>query len=420
MKRDYKTECWTIVDNGLFVEWAVHLAKFVGKVNYYSPWEGPFPKRNQLRIGEGLPGVTRINDYHSVIDETDRWIFPDICYGGFQEHLDSLGKKVWGSRTGDNLENDREISKKIFKKMGLEVGNYEVIVGVDSLRRYLKDNDKQWIKTSLTRGDFESFFAKNYKLIEPKIDQIEHILGIGKKTQRFICEDDIPDAVEVGYDGYSVNGEFPNSSLIGIEVKCASYIGHFRKEREIPKQITNINYKIAGLLEDVNYRNFIAVEARITRDGVAHIIDPCMRLGSPPNEVILQEYTNLPDIIAYGTEGICVDPIPKGKWAVELCLKSSWAEKECQAIHFPEEIREHVKLKCLTKEKDNYYIVPLPVVGLGTIGAVVDTGDDLAETIERVKGYAEQVEGFYLEKDMSALDAAQEEIDKLKDFGIEL
>ena len=40
MLQDYKDKVCAVVDNGLFVEFAVTMSKHFGKTYYYSPWEG--------------------------------------------------------------------------------------------------------------------------------------------------------------------------------------------------------------------------------------------------------------------------------------------------------------------------------------------------------------------------------------------
>ena len=54
---DYSNKTVCVLDQGLFVELAVTLAKVFGKVYYWFPWQSAFPKSNSLLVGKGIPNV---------------------------------------------------------------------------------------------------------------------------------------------------------------------------------------------------------------------------------------------------------------------------------------------------------------------------------------------------------------------------
>src|SRR6185437_5774556 len=175
-----ETKTCCIVDNGLFPHLAQLLSKSFGNTYYYSSWETAFPRSNELIIGSGISGVKRIDTIWPIIGDVDIFIFPDIFHGPLQVYLKKTGKRVWGSALGENLETMRGLSKKWLRDLGLPVGPYRQIRGLDNLRDYLKDNENQFVKISRTRGDMETFHAKNYKLIEPRLDELEHSFGASK------------------------------------------------------------------------------------------------------------------------------------------------------------------------------------------------------------------------------------------------
>lgn len=418
MLKDYSKLSCIVVDNGLFVDLATTLAKSFGKVYYYSPWVGAFPKSNSMMPGKGIPGVTRCDDFWKIKDKVDLWVFPDVYFGSEQVELRSQGKRVWGSGFGEELELRRKESKEYLKKLGLNVGKYEVVTGLDKLRSYLKAKDNVWVKISTTRGDMETFHSSNYKNIEPRLDELEHSLGAKKKIMEFIVEDSIEDAVEVGYDGYTVDGQFPKKCMAGIETKARGYVGAFKDYKDMPKQIIEVNNKLSDTLRKYKYRNSFCVELRITKDGKAFCIDPLARLGSPPGDLVQLMYTNLPDILWFGAEGKCIDPIPAAKYGVELLLSSEWADKNWQAISFPPSIRDNVKLRNLTVIDGEYYVIPSHL-GLG-LGAVVAVGNTIDEAINKAKKYAKQIETYDIDFDENSLDEAVKQNEKLKKFGISL
>lgn len=420
LTQDYSNKTVCVVDLGLFVEVAVTLSKSFGRTLYHYPWQSsPFPRSNSKLVGKGL-GNIEIADYlWDLIDEVDLFVFPDIFLGDLQQQLVRLGKRVFGSRRGDELEMHRAEAKQHFASLGLPVGPYAVCQGVDDLREYLKENDNQFVKLSVNRGDFETFESPNYKFSEPKLDELESKLGAKGYTTEFICEDEIKDAVEIGYDGFCIDGQFPDQSLVGIEIKNKGYLGKFTQYADLPLEITDFNTKIAPTLAKYQYRNWYSTELRITGDRTPYMIDLCARAGSPPTEVALMMYQNLPDVMWYGAEGQVVAPEASHEWGAEIIIESSWADKYWQAIQFPEEFRDNIKMRNLTYINDQYYVVPQSH-GISEIGAICALGNTKEEAMEQCKEIASQVKGYFLETFPDSLDQADEELQKLADLGVKI
>lgn len=417
MTNAYKNKTACVFDHGLFVEMAVTLAKDFGRVLYACPWESGYPKSNAMLIGEGLPGVTRISSIWEHLDEIDLFVFPDVYQGPLQMHLVSLGKRVWGGRLGEELELDRDASKKHLKSLGIDIGAYKVVKGLDALREHLKAHDNQYIKISRSRGDMETFRSKNYRLIEPRLDELEHSLGAMKKIMKFVVEDEIPDAVEIGYDGYCVGGAFPEKAMWGVEIKDKAFVMQCKPYSALPPQVRSVNEKMAPTLKKYDYRGFISSEIRVTKDGTGYAIDPCARAGSPPSELYQVMVKNWADILWEGAGGVLVEPEFEAKWGAELLLLSSFATKNWQAIEFPKELRENIKLRQATMIEGRYYFVP-QMSDMPEIGAVVATGDTMEAAIKECKRISALVEGHYIEVISGSLDEASAEFEKLKDFGI--
>jgi hypothetical protein len=409
-----------VYDNGLFVSTAIALSKYFEKVSYTVPWNASgFPKSTARLIGQGVKGIEWVEDIFDDLNSVDLFVFPD-CYAGYlQEHLVSLGKLVWGSRRGDELELLREDAKKHFKMLGLPVGKYEVIYGLKKLREYLKTHDNQWVKIETTRGDMETFHAKNYELIEPKLDELEHNLGKLKDIIKFIVEDSIDHAVETGIDTFAVDNFLPKTVMVGIEIKDKSYLATIRDYKKLPFAITQFPEAIRETLKAYNYRNFYSTENRVIRNGTSYMNDFCGRQGSPPSELYLKMITNLGDIVWSGAQGELVEPEWSARYAAEVLIQSSWADRNWQAVQFPKELDDNVVLRNLTVIHDKHYAMP-QAVGIPEIGAVVATGDTKEEAVKKVKECCEKVEGYYLEMFCDSLDTADEELSKLKKFGINL
>lgn len=416
---DYSNRIALVIDNGLFAEVAVTLAKSFGKVYYYVPWENAYPKSNQLIVGRGLEGVEKIDEFWSKLNEVDLFVFPDVYFGTLQLHLRSLGKRVWGSALGEELELFRVYSKGVTKEVGLAVGEFAVITGVKALRKYLAKHEDVFVKISRTRGDMETFRSENLDLVEPKLTELEYKLGAKKEITEFVVEAAIEDAVEIGYDGFTVDGRFPSHAMCGIEIKDKGYIGHFRSYESMAEPIRQVNAAFAPVLQGYQYRNFWAAEARVQRDGTPWVIDPCCRAGSPPSELQLVMYKNLADIFWFGAEGQVIDPIPAAEWGAEIMLISSWANNNWQAVEFPASIRENVKLHFPVVIDGKYYTTPQGF-DLPCIGAAVGIGDTMQIAMNRARKVAEQVKGYFVDCDLDVFVRAKEEINQLNEFGFEL
>ena len=402
-----------IIDNGLFCELAVTLAKRFGKVLYYTPWEGSFPKSNELLPGENLPGVTRINSIWPVIDDVDLFVFPDIYHGPLQVYLHKLGKRVWGGRLGENLEILRGLSKRWIKDAGLEVGPWRQIRGLEALRAHLKENDDRYVKVPRTRGDMETFHSPSYKLIEPRLDELEHTLGAKKHIQEFIVESPINPAIEVGYDGYVIDGKYPQTALYGVEVKDTAYLGQVLPYDQLPAGVREVNKGLAGLFADWTYRGFFSSEIRI-KGGKPYLIDPCCRMASPPGELYQVMITNLADVLWHGAMGELVEPEFENTWGAQLVMRSDWASHSWLAIDFPPSVRDNVKISYQTRIQGKNYFIPQPVQ-MSEFGSVVATGSSPDDAIRSVTKIAEKITAYGLKFNFDALQDAKADMEKLKD-----
>lgn len=401
-----------VYDNGLFVELAVTLSRTFGKTYYYSPWQRSFPRSNEMMVGDGLPRITRVDSIWPLVDSIDLFVFPDLFHGPLQVYLDKLGKRVWGGRLGENLEILRGLQKRWLKKADIAVADYRQIQGTDRLREYLKEHENVYVKISRTRGDMETFHSENYRLIEPRLTELEHILGAKKTVTEFIVEDAIDDALEVGYDGYTIDGRFPAMALHGVESKDAAYFGEVGEYNALPGAIRSVNNKLAALLQSFRYRGFFSADIRI-KNGTPYVIDPCMRMASPPGELYQYMIENLAEIMYEGAMGKVIEPKFKGRYGAELVMQSHWAETNWQPVDYPPSIAEQVKLHYRTVIDGRNYFVPQEAP-MKEIGAVVGYGNTADEAIANVTKAAKKVSGYDIKFDYAALDDAAAQMRKLK------
>lgn len=403
MSTNLSTKTVMVVDNGLFVDFARMLGETFKKVYYYSPWQGSFPRSHSVAIGCGFDEIERCNFPLLKADSIDLWIFPDLYHHDLQCFLHDKGARVWGSRMGEELELYRWEFKKYLKSIGLPVPQGEKITGMDNLREHLKSVKNKFIKTSFVRGDFETFRHDSYDLSEARLDEIEHHLGPSKREYEFIVDDEIRDAVEVGYDGFTVDGEWPMHAMMAYEVKDCGMLGAALEYSKLAEPVKLVNSKIAPALKGYNYRGFLSTEIRYTKDKRAYFIDPCCRLGTPSNELLQELFDGWPEVLWHGAEGELKSPKAKAKYAVLAMVKSEFAVNDWMCVHATKDVEKHLKLRYHTRVQGKDYVVP-QVIGLSDLGGIVGVGDSLVEAIGVCKERCESVKGYQVECSLESLD----------------
>lgn len=417
MTDNLKTKTICVVDNGLFVSFARMLAKGFKKTYYYSPWQSSFPRSQQLMVGDGFDDIERINFPLDKADEIDLWVFLDLYQSDLQIFLESKGAKVWGARKGEELELYRWEFKQYLKKLGLPVQPCAHIRGFKALRSHLAGVKNKFVKTSFVRGDFETFRHDSIEVSEPRLDELEHTLGPLKTDYEFIVEDEICDAVEVGYDGFTVDGQFPSHAMMAYEVKDCGMIGVALEYRNLAKPVVEVNEKIKGTLKSYNYRGFISTEIRYTRDRKPFFIDPCCRLGTPSNELLQVLFDGWPEVVWNGAEGKLTSPKVCNKFAVMAVIHSEWAVNDWVCLHYPKVLDEYVSLRFHTRISGKDYVAPQPV-GLPDLGGIVGSGQSLLEAVKSCKERAELIKGFQVKVSLDSIDKALDVIKEGEKFGI--
>lgn len=408
-----------VIDNGHFFELARTLARSYKKVYYYCPNISEGPKINKSMIGYGYEEIELAHDFYGKpYDESDLIVFPDVGQGDMQVEM-AKTKAVWGAKKAEDLEFDREGTKKLLKKIGMPVGPYEVVTGIEALREYLKTHKDVYVKISKYRGMFESFLSSNYLSVETDIDDLCQGLGMFKHVQRFVCEDALPDKVELGMDCYTVDGEWPESCLGGIEIKNKGYVGAFKKWSEFPKPLTELNEKLSPYLKEKQMRGSMSTEGRIGEDGKFYTIDFTQREPSPPGELRQEIYTNTAEIIWEGANGVMVNPKPAGKFGVEINMASDNRRRgKWQEISYPKEFERNVKLHSPCIIKGRKYVIQTDWE-TEVLGGVSAWGNTLEDAVKQVKKIVKEVKGPTLEMDTeNIIELAGEQLEKADKFGV--
>lgn len=408
-----------VCDNGLFVEIAPRLARDFGEVRYFLPWGSAYPKAALAYVGYGLPGVERVTTFWDHVADADIVIFPDLYYADWAEVVrDRFHKPVWAHFNGELLELDRQMTRKLQRTLDIPGPKTKFITGLERLAEHLSGVEDKWVKISAFRGDGETWHHDTFQTTRIYLDHFANRVGALADQYEFLVEDAINDAVEIGFDGWTVHGRFPEASYWGFEVKDTGYIGRFSPYTDLPESIRFINEAMSPALANERSVGFCSFEYRLTRNGTPHMIDPCMRAGSPPFEVMQEAYDNLSEIIWEGAHGRMAVPRPLGQFVAIALINSAFALTNWVPIEVPDEDRRWLKLRNAAVLDGELYHVPT-LGDMPEIGGVVAVADTIEEACALVKERAERIKGFKLEIHVEALDSAQEEIDKAKEFGID-
>lgn len=417
---DYRNKTVCVVDNGLFCELATLLAKSFGRTYLYVPAiEKAFPSTNDAYIGRGLEGVELVPHWSTVLDDVDLWVFPDVGQGALQLHLEKLKKRVWGARMGEELELYRADAKRHLKAVGVPIGPYKVVKGLDALAKYLKTKENQFVKGS-RRGDFETFKSESFDIVQPQLDDLRYRLGPAGDEYEFVVEEEIPDAVEIGYDGFTVRGQYPARVMTGLEVKDRGYVGRIRPFTEIAEQLQDSLRALVPTFTSYGYAGFVSTEERVVANGDHFMIDPCCRMGSPPGQAMMYNLANIADVLWEGAEGRMREPEWTAEWVAQLMLSSGWVDQHWQPVAFPAGVRDQVKISFPARSKAGEYFSVPQKQEVESAGAIVATGATMDEAIANVSKLADQVRGYRLSAPVEALEDAKEQLEELKAFGVEL
>ena len=310
-----------VVDYGTFVSVAKRLSSQYAKVYYYSPFEEEYLDARKCVIGDGIDGVERLDDPldPDVFDKIDLWIFPDIGFGGFQRHLRSLGKAVWGSMGADRLELYRTLFIKTLQELDLPLVNSVKLQGLSKLSDHLKTVKDKWVKINRYRANMETWKHIDYKHSIPELNRLAVEFGGVQEHVWFVVQDQIETEIEIGYDGWSVDGWFPDKSFQGYEKKNELYLGSWMNYDDLPEAVRYVNEKFSTVMEKYGYRNDFATELRVL-DDVPYFIDPTMRMPGQTGEHLLNTCSNLAEVKWKGANGELIQPEFTSRFSTESTL----------------------------------------------------------------------------------------------------
>jgi len=419
-KYNLKDKVVLIEDYGGFTYLVEVFARYFGTVLYYSPYESEFARSQPFIVGTGIPNVTRIDNVDDYEHEIDLFFFTDLHKGARQNRLRNEGKAVFGSGKIQDYELYRLQLKKFLEQLDMPVNKYEVAHGITELREKLKGKKDVWVKASFFRGDCETFKYQDDECGIDALMDLERDLGINKENEDFIIEESIKDALEYGFDGFTIDGKFTSKTLFGCEVKDASYCAVFTDYDKLPKTTREANEKMSQTFKDNEYKGWYSSEERCTKKDFSYYLDMTARLGEPPTSLACEMFKDYPVYCWEVANGIIPNVEAKAKYGVQLIIKSYRAKEHPQRVYFPKKYKEFVKIKSLHIDENGTSIFVPQNTDMTEIGAVVFYADTLKAAKEGCIKIAKEVKGFELKIELSALDEAEVVIGNLKKYGINL
>lgn len=414
-----------IWDSGTFAPLAMKLAETFKTVFYFSPWEAEYVEISDCVIGDGLETVERLDEPLDPenLDKIDLWIFPDIVFGGVQRLLRSLGKPVWGSMGASDMELYRTRFIKLLDKIGLPHVKSVTCRGLTALANELRDTENKWVKINRYRGNCETWHHQDWDHSQRKLEKLAVTFGGMKEHVVFVVQDPIDGddetpVLEVGYDGWSIDGQYPETSFQGYEAKNELYLGAMRPYAKLPAEVQAVNEAMAPELAAYGYRNFWATEIRIKGDE-AYFIDPTARMPGQTGEQLLETCENLAEVIWRGAHGEVVKPVWAHKFAAEATLHYKDHEDDVwKVLRLPEdpEVRRWFKLYQFCEADGLFHFPPSHS---DELGVAIGVGDTPEAAIEHLKDNLAELENEPVSADVAQFADLIEQIEAAEDEEVE-
>lgn len=412
-----------VVDYGSFISLSERLSTAMKKVYIYTPFEEEFLDIRRCIKGVGLSGVERLDDpmEPDIFKEIDLWCFPDIGYGGFQRYLKSVGKAVWGSMGASDLELSRTGFLELLKELDLPMIKSERFIGISALADHLKTVKDKWVKINRFRENMETWHHLDWVHSSLVLDKLSVIFGPMKEHIIFVVQDNIESDIEIGYDGWCVDGEFPVRSFQGYEKKNELYLGSLLEYSDLPEPIRFINDSISKVLREYGYRNFIATEIRM-KDDVPYFIDPTMRMPGQTGEQLLNTCSNLPEVVWKGANGELIEPEFQSEFAAEGTMHHTGAAKDdgmgdaWKSVTVPNEVKPWAKWYHYCEADGSIHFPPHKTDELGVL---LGLGDTIEEAIDHLKENLELLKDQPIHVEIEGFVDLLKEVHKAEEQGVE-
>lgn len=394
-----------VIDQGLNLELAITFARAGYNTGYHVPVSEAFRTGVQESIGKGFQEFEHFTDLDDALEFSDLVVFPDT----FSKPLVNICKRLeiptFGAGESEEFEHDRSFCKHLLERVGLPVGPYKELKGVESLENNLRQHPDSFVKLDARfRGTKETFHHVDWE--STRRDHWGDLLkglGANDAEAEFIVEQPIKSKVEIGCDTIVCCGDFGDPAVIGYEAKDKGYIGFFGKT---PKIMADVDDKLAPYFKSTQAKTFWSNELRFTEAGKAYLLDPCVRTGHPVIEGELEMFKNLPQCIVNCALKDKVLPFePAAKYVAIINVRSESLADDWTKVSFPKDQRRFVKLQNAKCMKGEYWVTPKSFLACAAVGL----GNTPKEAISKAKDLAGEIECDGKHYDAGALDKLLEE-----------
>ncbi|HWY35524.1 MAG TPA: hypothetical protein VNX68_12835 [Nitrosopumilaceae archaeon] len=413
------TICVYDLRGGSYLNVAMLLYPYFRETYYYSESRDAFPQLALASIGTGFDeDFTRVTDFWKELSNFDIIIFPDGNCADLGQHLRSMGKMVFGGSNMENIESSRSQFNELLDRVGLPVPKSIVVKGLKNLIKYIKGKKQKYIKVSKWRNLIETYFWVDYTSSKFWLDELTHKLGPLSESDQleFIIQDPIDAIAELGSDGYTLNGQTPETLIWGLECKDVGYIGKISQKTEIPEPISYVNDKFRPILKAFGANGFYSTEIRYTENKTPYYTDIAARAGMPPSSSYLKNINNWNEIIPGICKGVWVEPTYDSIYMIEIILKSNYCKEGYLPVTFPNEFKDNITFKGAMKAADKIFIIPFSFANIDMVefGSVVVNGDNLEQIIAQAMEICASIQAYELRYEISAPDLIKEDIFRLE------
>jgi hypothetical protein len=338
---DLQRETILTVDYGYYMEMARAMGGKDGFLHtlYGTNWHSYSPTPDRCFMGFGMEGLEHVEEFYDYLDLATVVAFFDVGDYALQRRLRSQGVKVFGAAGSEIIELDRVAFKDVLTDAGLASPPFEVILGIDALRKHLQENNDLWVKgDSKWRGLKETWYHEEYETSYSTVDELAYKLGCFRNAvdmpshpARWVCESPWP-GIESGADYFYSGGRVLPIGTYGFEEKNEGYICKAMPVELMPKAVRNVQAKMDPFHLRCNTSGGASTEVRVLCEkmygfdvGEGYFLDATQRIGSPPAEIIAGLYSNLPHIVRACAYGEMITPAPIAKYAAQVILKSGLA-----------------------------------------------------------------------------------------------
>lgn len=390
---------------GLYCEQANALWKKGDTVKYWTSWVAD-QKFDWYSIGLGFGNLEKVKYAAEWYEWADCIFAPDVTGQDEIAFLRTIYKQksIFGSGLAHKLEQDRWGLKKVLKDIDIKFSQSERIIGIEKLREYLNTNKDKYIKISTFRGDVESFYAKDAKSVDLKLDELAAARGPFKNKIEFIVEETIPSDVEIGADLIFNGNEYLKPYIFGYEIGKKFYFG--KVSEELPTLLKEGMEKLKPVLKKLDYRSCISTEIKCVSKTESYFLDITCRLPNPLCAIYNEYITNWREVVLNTGSKKNVRLNIKHKYVGAFFLNSYHGMSHYVKIEVEEKDRSNIKFVVVGENDGQFYSIK----GTEKIAVVIAGGETIQEVIDTIKKYTDKVDADGLDK------GAVHEIDKIHDI----